>query len=159
MPLTPRPVQRPRLSSMRATCLVPETRPLTPRQLALLRQSYSTYLVETTSPPLKSSSQSTFLLLAGVFCFFESLFANVEFALFSLWAFNSSSRLWANYSRAPMPELGSTGTVGTFGPSNSPMARTSGNMWIDSKGYVWLFGGQTSAGVINGTPYSLEFFC
>jgi hypothetical protein len=68
------------------------------------------------------------------------------------WAFNASSGQWANYSRTAM-QIGveASGTGGAFGPLNYPQPRTSGSMWVDTKGYLWLFGGESSAAVLNGS--------
>jgi N-acetylneuraminic acid mutarotase len=59
-----------------------------------------------------------------------------------LWQYNLSTGLWIWVSGASADNTtGVYGTQGTASAGNVPGARQGGNSWIDSAGYLWLFGG------------------
>jgi N-acetylneuraminic acid mutarotase len=59
-----------------------------------------------------------------------------------LWEFNSGARTWTWVSGSKERNApGTYGTQGTAAASNTPGARTSASVWIDSVGDLWLFGG------------------
>jgi hypothetical protein len=65
-----------------------------------------------------------------------------------LWKFNDSKWTWVSGSSGTN-QLGVYGTQGVADANNVPGARDSANIWTDSSGNLWLFGGNGTAAFMN----------
>ncbi len=68
-----------------------------------------------------------------------------------LWKYNIASGMWTWVSGSNRSnQSGVYGTNGTEAPGNAPGARYGSVSWIDTGGYLWLFGGFGNAAVGSG---------
>jgi hypothetical protein len=68
-----------------------------------------------------------------------------------LWRYSLSSGEWTWVSGGNGANaVGIYGTQGTVSASTVPGARQASNSWIDSSGYLWLFGGAGYGSADNG---------
>jgi len=76
---------------------------------------------------------------------------NGDFAAMNdLWEFNPSTKEWTWVSGSNSPSAsGVYGILGVAAAGNIPGARSSAVSWIDSRGYLWLFGGNGGFGDMN----------
>lgn len=67
-----------------------------------------------------------------------------------LWKYDPVSKQWVWLTGTDtVNQNGVYGTRGVSNPNNSPRARSNGSIWTDPSGSVWLFGGNSSAGLLN----------
>jgi hypothetical protein len=131
-----------RFNSTQATILVLERKLPTLKSHLEHSQRSSTCLVETTSSRPAHGFQSSHRLFSLL------LVSTDSFLCFhcSFWAFNSTSRSWANYTSFEMQVgVNRSSVIGQFNATNYPTPRSAGATWVDDKGYLWLFGGHTGA--------------
>lgn len=77
----------------------------------------------------------------------------------ALWKFNPTVNQWAWMSGSSSANASAVyGTLGIPSTTNAPGTRMNASAWMDSTGNFWLFGGQLTAGVYNGTLNDLWKF-
>ncbi|MGC3979697.1 MAG: kelch repeat-containing protein [Steroidobacteraceae bacterium] len=67
-----------------------------------------------------------------------------------LWRYDPNTNQWTWISGSSNPnERGTFGTLGVAASSNMPSARLAAVSWLDSTGRFWMFGGTSTAGLLN----------
>ena len=103
-------------------------------------------------------SNGNFWLFGGQGFDSNGLFSDLN----DLWEFNPSTKEWAwmNGSSTIYDDVsqqrGVYGTLGTPAAANTPATRWGSASWTDSKGNLWLFGGQQSGDFGDGNSGTLD---
>jgi hypothetical protein len=66
-----------------------------------------------------------------------------------LWYWDGTQWTWLSGDQGAINSAGSAGTQGVGDLTNSPRALSNANMWRDSSGEIWLFGGSDGTSVYN----------